>query len=32
MILNSAAYHFVAIDDPQNLVDTLRERAESAGL
>ncbi len=32
MILNSAAYHFVAIDDPQTLVDTLRERAESAGL
>ena len=32
MILNSAAYHFVAIDDPHALADVLRERAATAGL
>lgn len=32
MILNVAAYHFVAIADPAALADTLRERCEDAGL
>ncbi|TMN19890.1 sulfurtransferase [Pseudoxanthomonas sp. X-1] len=32
MILNIAAYHFVAIDDPQALADALLARAQAAGL
>lgn len=32
MILNVAAYHFVPVDDPAALADTLRGRAEAASL
>ena len=32
MILNIAAYHFVAIDDPDAIASVLRERAEAGGL
>ncbi len=32
MTCNVAAYHFARIDDPQSLADTLRARAEAAGL
>ena len=32
MVLNIAAYHFVAIDDPQALADVLRARAEALAL
>ncbi|WDS38227.1 sulfurtransferase [Pseudoxanthomonas sp.] len=32
MVLNIAAYHFVAIDDPRALADALHARAEAAGL
>ena len=32
MILNIAAYHFVAIDDPDAVAATVRERADAAGL
>jgi UPF0176 protein len=32
MVLNIAAYHFVAIDDPRVLADALLARAETAGL
>lgn len=32
MILNIAAYHFVAIDDPDAVAATLRERAEAGAL
>jgi UPF0176 protein len=32
MILNIAAYHFVAIDDPRALADALHARADAAGL
>ncbi|MHB8912219.1 MAG: sulfurtransferase [Lysobacter sp.] len=32
MILNVAAYHFVAIDDPDAVAMALRERAEAGGL
>lgn len=32
MILNIAAYHFVAIDDPRALADALHARAAAAGL
>jgi len=32
MIVNTAAYHFVALAEPQALADTVRERAEALGL
>ncbi len=32
MVLNIAAYHFVAIDDPRALADALHARAAAAGL
>jgi UPF0176 protein len=32
MVLNIAAYHFVAIDDPRVLADALLARAQTAGL
>jgi UPF0176 protein len=32
MVLNIAAYHFVAIDDPQSLADAIRMRAQALAL
>ena len=32
MVLNIAAYHFLAIDDPRALADTLHARAAASGM